>query len=171
MTTPMESVPGSAMHVEARDERTPRGSGSVHTSEPALGVLGRVLYATPFAVFGIMHFANAERMAQFVPLPAGTFWVYLTGAAMLCAAVAMITGVMARWAAYGLALLLLAFVLLVHLPGLYFPQLRQMALQGLLKDTSLLGAALGWGAYFAEHPRGPKAEHWAPYRTRADALR
>jgi uncharacterized membrane protein YphA (DoxX/SURF4 family) len=135
-------------------------------------VLGRVLYAAPFAVFGILHFVNAPALARAVPIPGGTFWIYLTGAAMLAAAVAMITGVLARVGAWVIAALMLAFILLIHLPGLYLPEVRAMALQGLLKDTSLLGAALGWAAYFGEHARfTEKRTFRAHTTTRAEALR
>jgi uncharacterized membrane protein YphA (DoxX/SURF4 family) len=134
-------------------------------------VLGRVLYAAPFAVFGILHFMNAEVMARAVPVPGGPLWIYLTGAVMLCAAVAMITGVLARWGAYVIAALMAVFILLIHLPGLYMPEVRPVALANLLKDTSLLGAALGWAAYFGEHARFSEKTTWHTHTRRVEALR
>ena len=58
----------------------------------ALPKLGTYLFALPMAVFGIMHFMAGEAMAGMVPIPGGVIWVYLTGAALIAAAVAIIIG-------------------------------------------------------------------------------
>ena len=40
--------------------------------------VGRILFALPFAVFGLMHFMAGGDMAGMVPSwgPGGGFWVY-----------------------------------------------------------------------------------------------
>ena len=47
----------------------------------ALPNVGRYLFATPMAVFGLLHFMHTEAMAAMVPIPGGVVWVYLMGAA------------------------------------------------------------------------------------------
>jgi uncharacterized membrane protein YphA (DoxX/SURF4 family) len=110
----------------------------------ALAMIGRTVYAIPFGVFGVMHLLSASKMTGAVPawLPAPEFWVYLTGVALLVACLAMITGKLVRPAAIWLAVLLGVFILTIHIPGLANPERVQMAMMSLLKDTSLLGAAL-----------------------------
>jgi uncharacterized membrane protein len=102
---------------------------------------GRMLFALPFAVFGIMHLMMAGNMAGMVPswLPGGVFWVYLTGLALIAATIAIITKKHISLAALLLGILMFVFVLTVHLPGLMGGS--QMAMSGLLKDFALGGAA------------------------------
>ena len=104
----------------------------------------RVLYAIPMAIFGLFHFMNGEQMAAWVPsfIPGGVFWVYLTGVALLAAAVAILIQKKARLASLLLAVMLLIFVLTVHLPGVLAG--NEMSMPGLLKDVALAGAALGF---------------------------
>ena len=82
--------------------------------------LGRFLFGIPMAVFGIFHFINAESMSGMVPswMPGANIWVYLTGAALILASVAIVIQKKDRLAAQLLGLMLLLFALLVHMPGL-----------------------------------------------------
>jgi uncharacterized membrane protein YphA (DoxX/SURF4 family) len=120
----------------------PVTSFSSHRADAVLAGLGRALFGLPFAVFGINHVLHAQAMAGMVPVPGGVFWIYLTGAALIAAAVGILTGILARWAALGLALLLLTFVALIHIPGLARPEMAQLAMANLLKDLALAGGAL-----------------------------
>lgn len=105
--------------------------------------LGRYFLAVPMAIFGIFHFLSADQMAGMVPLPGGAIWVYLTGLALLAAAVAIITSRKARLASTLLAILLLVFVLAIHLPSVMAGgDSGQMSLMSLLKDVALAGGAL-----------------------------
>jgi uncharacterized membrane protein len=106
--------------------------------------LGRVIYAVPFLVFGAGHLTRAGQMAGMVPayIPGGVFWIYFTGVAMILAALAIITGKQGRGACFGLALMLLVFIVTIHLPGMANPQMKMMSMMSLLKDTGLMGAAL-----------------------------
>lgn len=110
--------------------------------------IARILFAVPFAIFGAFHFMAGPKMGGMVPswIPGGVFWVYLTGVAMIVAAVAILLKREARLACYGLAAMLGVFVLTVHLPGLANPDenMMMMAMVALLKDTALAGAALGF---------------------------
>ena len=109
-----------------------------------MGFIGRILYAVPFLGFGLGHISNAGQMAGMVPsfIPGGIFWIYFTGVAMILAALAIITGKHGRNACLGLAVMLLIFIVTIHLPGLADPKMKMMAFMGLMKDTSLMGAAL-----------------------------
>ena len=73
----------------------------------------RLLYAIPMAIFGLFHFMNGSQMAGMVPsfIPGGIFWVYLTGLALVLAAVAIIIQKQARLASLLLAAMLILFVL------------------------------------------------------------
>jgi uncharacterized membrane protein len=121
--------------------------GSVSTTSPWNWVYtaGRVVYALPFAVFGLFHFMNASQMAGMVPawIPGGqVLWVYLTGVALLAAAGSFIVNRQVKAAGIALAVLLLSFVLFVHAPGLANEATAQMAMPNLLKDLALAGGAL-----------------------------
>ena len=103
----------------------------------------RIIFAIPFAIFGLFHFISAKEMAGFmVGWPAAEFFVYLSGAGMIAAAVAIIINKYARLASLLLAGELLTFILAIQLPMLSNPEMSQMAITGVLKDLSLIGGAL-----------------------------
>lgn len=130
--------PSAASSGASRD-RAPRFSG-------ALGVLtttvARILFAVPFAVFGLNHFLHGNEMAGMVPIPGGLFWIYFTGAALVAASIAILADRLGRLAALGLAAMLAGFVALIHVPGLANAATAQLSMIMLLKDVSLAGAAL-----------------------------
>ncbi len=105
--------------------------------------LGRFLLAAPMAIFGILHFMAADAMGGMVPLPGGVIWVYITGVALIAAAVSIIIQKKARLAATLLAILLLIFVFAIHLPGaMKGGDSGQMSMMSLLKDLAIAGGAL-----------------------------
>ena len=108
-----------------------------------LSVAGRYFYAVPLFVFGLFHFMNAQMMVdQFMPdwLPLQTFFVYLTGAGLIAAAVSFVIKLYARLAGLLVALMLLSFIVLLWLPGIMAGNQDLMGM--LLKDLGLLGGAL-----------------------------
>jgi uncharacterized membrane protein len=118
--------------------------------------VARILFAVPFIVFGVMHLGNANAMSGMVPsfIPGGVFWVYLTGIALLLAAVSFIIQKYTDYAGLLLAGLLGLFILTIHLPGLgstepvTIPRM-QLSLTNLLKDLGLAaGALILAGKYF-----------------------
>lgn len=114
---------------------------------------GRYIYAIPFAIFGLMHFMSAGDMAGMVPLPGGVFWVYLTGVALIAAAVSFIIEKKVRLAGILLGIMLLIFVLSIHLPGVIGaedPGAMQASMSALLKDLGLSGAAFYVGATYRD---------------------
>lgn len=107
------------------------------------GKFSRIVFAVPFAVFGLFHFVGADQMAAMMQgWPAATLLVYVSGAGFLAVAVAIIINKYARLASLLLALELLIIVLTMHVPQLSDPEKMQLAMVSLLKDISLMGAAL-----------------------------
>lgn len=104
-----------------------------------LTTIGRLLYAIPFAIFGLFHFMNAEAMAPMVPVPGGVFWVYLVGVALIAAAASIAMRKKSGLASMLLGALLLVFVLTIHLPAVLGGD--QMSMGQLLKDLALAGAS------------------------------
>ncbi len=108
--------------------------------------LGKWLFIIPFAVFGVIHFINADKMMAIVPLAGGAFWVYLTGVAELAFAASVVLGKWDKLAAMLCALMLLLYVVLIHAPGL---SMYESAANNLLKDLGLAGGALMYAKAFA----------------------
>ena len=107
-----------------------------------LATTGRIIFGIPFLIFGLFHFINGSDMAGMVPgwIPGGIFWVWLTGVALIAAAISIFTKRMLYWAGILLAVMLGIFILTVHIPGL--AQNPQATMPNILKDLALAGAAL-----------------------------
>ena len=104
--------------------------------------VGRILYALPFAFFGLFHFMNGSQMAGMVPVPGGVFWVYLTGAALLAASISMLIEKKTKLACVLLGVMLVIFALSIHLPAVIESGGEDAAsMTNLLKDLALAGGA------------------------------
>ena len=116
--------------------------------------IGKYLFALPMAVFGIMHFMNASAMASMAPF-GGQFIIYLTGAALIAAAVSIIIGKLDKLAALLLGVMLLIFALSIHLPGVINAGDDEMqmaaSMSNLLKDVALAGGAFAYGLLAKDH--------------------
>ena len=108
------------------------------------GIVARVLFALPLAVFGLNHFIYGKMMTGMVPgfLPGKLFWVYASGLGLILAAVSIIINKLTKTASLLLALLLLSTALFVHLPGVFNPETMMSSLPQFLKDTIIVGGAL-----------------------------
>ncbi len=104
----------------------------------------------PFAIFGLMHFTNASAMGGMVPsfVPGGVFWVYVTGLALMAAAVSFVIEKHTYLAALLTAVLMLVFVLTIHLPAVIGGNMMSMG--SLLKDFGLGGGALLLASFYQE---------------------
>ncbi|PIB35316.1 DoxX family protein [Reichenbachiella sp. 5M10] len=111
--------------------------------------MGKFLFAIPMMIFGIFHFMSADGMSGMVPsyLPGGIFWVYLTGVALIAAALGIIIGKKAKTASQLLGLMLILFAVMIHLPSVMGGS--DSSMPSLLKDIALGGAA--W--FIAGHVR------------------
>lgn len=125
-----------------------------------LTVLGRILFALPFAIFGLNHFFMTSFFSGLLTtfIPGGGFTIVFTGVLLIVISVLIILKKFVKEAAIGLAVLLTLFILTIHIPHLIAPQtmdpnfVYNEVLEGssinmfvwinLLKDTSLLGASL-----------------------------
>lgn len=112
--------------------------------------IGRFIYAIPVAIFGVFHFMNANAMAGMVPgwIPGGVFWVYLTGAALLAAAISIMLQKKSSLATLLLAIMIGIFALTIHLPGAADGDQASMTM--FLKDMAIAGAALFMSGVFKD---------------------
>ncbi len=111
--------------------------------------IAAIVYGLVMILFSVNHFKMGSGMAGYVPsyFPAPTFFVYLTGAGLALAGIAIIANIKARIAGYLLGGMLLIIALTIHLPhvldgtdpaGMYYASL--------LKDTGLAAAAFFIGS-------------------------
>jgi putative oxidoreductase len=101
--------------------------------------VAEIIFAIIFAYFGYLHFKNAAAMGGAVPsyLPGdGKIWIYLTGAAFIFAAVAIIANFHRTLGCYLLAFVLIVFVITVHLKNF------ETNPSGTLKDLAMAMAAI-----------------------------
>jgi len=108
---------------------------------------GITIYALVIAFFGVNHFLIGTGMQNTVPsfIPGGVVWVYITGAALIAAAIAFLTGWQRALAGYLLAAFLIIIVLTIHVPAIvHAPDeaARRFPLTNLVKDMGIAGAAL-----------------------------
>ncbi len=108
--------------------------------------LGRILYAIPFAVFGLNHIFMVDwylgTYSSFIPL--GPFTIIFTGIIMIAASISIITRYYVKIMAYTLAVLLAIFIISIHIPHLLDQRSddNMLVLITLLKDVSLMGGSL-----------------------------
>lgn len=118
--------------------------------------LGRWLFPLPFAIFGLMHFMSAQIMADYVVpsyMPAKIAWVYLSGAGLIGAAVAMYIGKYDKLAATLLAVMLLLIILMVHVPGaMAGGDGATTSVSMVLKDLGLMAGAMIYAQQLAKDP-------------------
>jgi uncharacterized membrane protein YphA (DoxX/SURF4 family) len=84
-------------------------------------IFGRVCYGAGVAGLGVQHFVIADFVPVVLPsipgwIPVPGAWPYVVGLGLLAAGVSIIIGLRARAAAFLLGLVLLAFLVLRHIP-------------------------------------------------------
>jgi uncharacterized membrane protein YphA (DoxX/SURF4 family) len=106
--------------------------------------VGRILFALPFAVFGINHFVMMDyymgMLTSFIPQTA--FVMILTGILLLAASISIITKKLVKISTLLLAVLLFIFIVTIHIPHLINGVDTTVTLIALLKDISLMGGSL-----------------------------
>ena len=105
---------------------------------------GRILFALPFAIFGINHFLMMDyymgMLTSFIPK---TAWIMvLTGVILIAASISIITKKFVRLSTILLAILLFIFIITIHIPHLLNGVDTTSSLIALLKDISLMGGSL-----------------------------
>lgn len=114
--------------------------------------IGRILFAIPFAVFGINHFLMTDyyvgMLTSFIPL--GAYTIILTGIMLIAASISIILKKFVKISTILLAFLLFIFILTIHIPHLLTETDKTVTLIALLKDISLMGGSLMIAGIYSE---------------------
>lgn len=106
--------------------------------------IGRILFALPFAIFGINHFLMmdyyAGMLTSFIPL--GGYTIILTGLILIGVSISIITKKFVRQSTIILACLLFIFIVTIHIPHLIHGEDKTTVMITMLKDISLMGGSL-----------------------------
>jgi putative oxidoreductase len=114
--------------------------------------IGRILFAIPFAIFGINHFLMTDyylgMLTSFIPL--GAYTIILTGIMLILASISIITKKFVKASTIMLAILLFVFIVTIHIPHLFGKGDITATLIALLKDISLMGGSLMIAGTYSE---------------------
>ena len=106
--------------------------------------IGRILFAVPFAIFGINHFLMMDyylgMLTSFIPL--GAYTIILTGIMLIVTSISIISKKFVKFSTIILAVLLFVFIVTIHIPQLISESDKTVTLIALLKDISLMGGSL-----------------------------
>jgi putative oxidoreductase len=118
--------------------------------------IGRILFAIPFAIFGINHFLMTDyyvgMLTSFIPL--GAYTIILTGIMLIAASISIISGKFVKISTILLAILLFLFIITIHIPHLFIDPDITATLIALLKDISLMGGSLMIAGIYTEEETG-----------------
>jgi len=109
-----------------------------------LTTIGRILFALPFAIFGLNHFLMVDFFTGMLNsfIPGTSFTIILTGIALIAASISIIFKKYIRLSCILLAILLFIFIVTIHIPQLFDPEKKLLAFMSLLKDVTIMGGAL-----------------------------
>jgi putative oxidoreductase len=122
--------------------------------------IGRILFAIPFAVFGINHFLMTDyylgMLTSFIPL--GAYTIILTGIMLIAASISIISKKFVKLSTILLAILLFIFIVTIHIPHLFSDTDKTATLIALLKDISLLGGSLMIAGTYSDEEKPAKKQ-------------
>lgn len=114
--------------------------------------LGRILFAIPFAIFGVNHFLMMDfylgMITSFIPL--GAYTIILTGIMLITASISIIFRKFVKFSTIMLAVLLFIFIVTIHVPNLFHNTDQTITLIAMLKDISLMGGSLMIAGIYSE---------------------
>jgi putative oxidoreductase len=114
--------------------------------------IGRILFAIPFALFGINHFLMTDyyvgTLTSFIPL--GAYTIIITGIMLILVSISIITKKFVKFSTLMLAILLFIFIVTIHIPHLIAGNDTNTTLIALLKDISLMGGSLMIAGIYSE---------------------
>lgn len=120
-----------------------------------IAIAGRILYALPFALFGINHFLMTDyyvgMLTSFIPF--GAYTIIITGIVLILTSLSIIFKKYVKASTIILAFLLLIFIITIHIPHLFDGKDNTVTIIALLKDTSLMGGSLMIAAYCTENEK------------------
>src|SRR5690606_38165708 len=110
---------------------------------------GKYLFAVMLIIFGIDHFLYVDFVSTLVPslIPGPRVWTYVTGVALSAAGVAILTNILFKLATRALALMLISWLLMIHIPDTVNNPIGDGGiLFGMLTSVFFIGIALmlGW---------------------------
>jgi len=115
--------------------------------------IGRILFAIPFAIFGLNHFLMTDyylgMLTSFIPL--GAYTIILTGIMMIAVSISIIFKKFVKFSTIMLAILLFLFIATIHIPHLFQDMDKTATIIALLKDISLMGGSLMIAGIFSEN--------------------
>jgi len=118
-----------------------------------IAIIGRILFALPFAAFGFNHFLMMDyylgTLTSFIPKTA--FVMILTGVLLIAASISIITKRLVKLSTILLAVLLFIFIITIHIPNLIHKVDTTVTLIALLKDISLMGGSLMIAGTYSEN--------------------
>jgi putative oxidoreductase len=121
-------------------------------------VIGRILFAVPFALFGINHFLMMNyymgMLTSFIPL--GAYTIILTGIMLIAASISIISGKLVKISTILLAILLFMFIVTINIPHLINDADKTVDIIALLKDISLMGGSLMIAGIYSEEEKSKK---------------
>lgn len=110
-----------------------------------LAIIGRILFALPFAAIGLTHFLMKPHFLEMLSnslFPGSIYAVILSGAMLIVASISILLNKYVRVACLWLAGMLFVIIVSIHIPNLFIAENFEYALNQLLKDSALLGASL-----------------------------
>ncbi len=120
--------------------------------------IGRILYAIPFAVFGVNHFLMMDyyvgMLTSFIPL--GAYTIILTGIMLIAASISILSKKYVKLSTLLLAGLLFIFIVTIHIPNLFHEADNTSTLIALLKDISLMGGSLMIAGIYSDEEKSKK---------------
>ncbi len=111
-------VLGTGAFIVAQTYAVERSSPLLNKWITRLALAGNYVMGFFLLIAGVQHFIFAEFVQFLVPawIPGAVFWTYLSGIALAAAGVGILTGIKAMWATLLAGGMVLAWVLLLHLP-------------------------------------------------------
>jgi uncharacterized membrane protein len=117
-----------------------------------LTTIGRILFAVPFAIFGINHFLMTDyyvgMLTSFVPR--GAYTIVIVGILLIAASLSILSKKYVKFSTLMLACLLFVFIITIHLPHLIHDADKTVTIITLLKDISLMGGSLMIAGIYSE---------------------
>jgi uncharacterized membrane protein YphA (DoxX/SURF4 family) len=117
-----------------------------------LTTLGRILFAIPFALFGINHFLMTDyyvgMLTSFVPN--GAYTIIIVGILLIAVSISIISKKYVKFSTIILAILLFVFIVTIHIPHLFHDSDKTTTIIALLKDISLMGGSLMIAGFYSE---------------------
>lgn len=118
----------------------------------SITTIGRILFAVPFAIFGINHFLMTDyyvgMLTSFVPR--GAYTIILVGILLVAASISIISKKYVKLSTLMLAGLLFIFIVTIHIPHLFQDSDKTTTIIALLKDISLMGGSLMIAGIYSE---------------------